>query len=273
MPCLVEAVEEPMVADDPILKIIDLDLAFGGLRVIESLCMNVKRGSRTGIIGPNGAGKTTLFNLLSGVYSPAHGSIILNGRDIGDVPVAKRVHLGIGRTFQNLRLMAHLTVLENVMLGQHHRASTAAMFVPLVSRFNRTAVNEALRAIDTVGLEKDANRLAEGLTFGMQKRVELARALVTKPKLLLLDEPASGLNTAERSELLSALKSAIDLDVTILLIEHDLNFIAGICDHVVALHFGRKIAEGTFEEIKNNKAVTGAYLGAGRRAREASHAA
>ena len=191
-----------MIADDPILEISDLDLMFGGLRVIESLSFNVKRGSRTGIIGPNGAGKTTLFNLLSGVYSPTHGSIVLNGRDILDVTVAKRVHVGIGRTFQNLRLMEHLTVLENVMLGQHHRMGTLATFVPLVSRLNPVAVDEAFRAIDAVGLQMDANRLAEGLTFGMQKRVELARALVTKPKLLLLDEPASGLNTAERSELL-----------------------------------------------------------------------
>jgi branched-chain amino acid transport system ATP-binding protein len=262
-----------MLADDPILAITDLGLMFGGLSVIESLSINVKRGSRAAIIGPNGAGKTTLFNLLSGVYSPTSGSIVLNGQDILDVPLAKRVRVGIGRTFQNLRLMKHLTVLENVMLGQHHRTGAAATFVPLVSRFNRVAVDEALRAIYAVGLQGEANRLAEGLSYGMQKRVELARALVTKPELLLLDEPAAGLNTAERSELLSALKSAVGSDVTILLIEHDLNFIGGLCDHIVVLHFGRKIADGTLEEIQGNKAVIEAYLGTGRRARETGYAA
>jgi branched-chain amino acid transport system ATP-binding protein len=262
-----------MIPDDRILAISDLGLLFGGVSAIETLSISVKRGSRTAIVGPNGAGKTTLFNLLSGVYSPTHGSIVLDGRDLLNAPLAKRAHAGIGRTFQNLRLMKHLTVLENVMLGQHHRTCTAAMFVPLVSRCNRVGVDEALKAIYAVGLQTEANRLAEGLSYGMLKRVELARALVTKPKLLLLDEPTAGLNTAERSQLLSALKGAVGLDVTILLIEHDLNFVGGICDHVVVLHFGRKIAEGSLEEIRHNKAVIEAYLGTGRRAREASCAA
>jgi branched-chain amino acid transport system ATP-binding protein len=262
-----------MAADHPTLAICDLGLQFGGLSVIESLSIDVKCGSRTAIIGPNGAGKTTLFNLLSGVYSPTDGSILLNGRSLENVPLAKRVHAGIGRTFQNLRLMKHLTVLENVMLGQHHRTGIAGTFKPLVSRFNRAAVDEALRAIQLVGLHRDADRLAEGLSYGMQKRVELARALVTKPKLLLLDEPTAGLNTAERGELLGALKSAVGSDVTILLIEHDLSFIGGICDRVVVLNFGRKIAEGTLDEVKTDKAVIAAYLGTGRRRREASFAA
>jgi branched-chain amino acid transport system ATP-binding protein len=262
-----------MVANEPILAISDLSLMFGGLSVIDSLSIKVTRGSRTAIIGPNGAGKTTLFNLLSGVYSPTSGSIVLNGQEILGVPLAKRVRVGIGRTFQNLRLMKHLTVLENVMLGQHHRTSTAAMFVPLVSRFNKIAVDEAFKAIHAVGLQGEANRLAEGLSYGMQKRVELARALVMKPELLLLDEPAAGLNTAERNELLNALKSAVGPDVTILLIEHDLNFIGGLCDHIVVLHFGRKIADGTLEEVKESKSVIDAYLGTGRRAREAGRAA
>jgi len=261
------------MATDSILTISDLSLMFGGLTVIDSLNINVKRGSRAAIIGPNGAGKTTLFNLLTGVYSPTSGSIVLNDQEIGDVPLSKRVHAGIGRTFQNLRLMKHLTVLENVMLGQHHRATTAAMFVPLVSWFNKTAIDEALKAIHSVGLQGEANRLAEGLSYGMQKRVELARALVTKPKLLLLDEPAAGLNTAERTELLKALKSAIGREVTILLIEHDLNFIGELCDHIVVLHFGRKIADGTLEEVRGSRSVVEAYLGNGRRTREAGCAA
>lgn len=262
-----------MVADDTILAISDLGLQFGGLSVIESLTINVKRGFRVAIIGPNGAGKTTLFNLLSGVYAPTHGSIVLNGHDLQNVPLKRRVHVGIGRTFQNLRLMKHLTVLENVMLGQHHRAEIYSTFIPLVSRFNQAAVDEALEAISAVGLQREANRLAEGLSYGMQKRVELARALVTKPKLLLLDEPTAGLHTSERVELLGALKSAVASDVTILLIEHDLNFIGGICDHIVVLHFGRKIAEGTLDEVRNNRTVIEAYLGTGRSKQGANCAA
>jgi branched-chain amino acid transport system ATP-binding protein len=245
-----------------VLQIRELGLLFGGLSVIESLNINIKAGSRTAIIGPNGAGKTTLFNLLSGVYAPTHGAMLLEGHDITAVPLAYRVHLGIGRTFQNLRLMKHLTVLENVMLGQHHRTGIlASAFVPLVSRFNRKSVDEAVHAIKAVGLQGEADRLAEGLSYGMQKRVELARALVTRPKLLLLDEPTAGLNSAERNELIGALRSAVGQDVTLLLVEHDLNFISGLCDYVVVLHFGRKIAEGTLAEVQRHQSVIDAYLG------------
>jgi branched-chain amino acid transport system ATP-binding protein len=259
--------------DETILAINGVSLRFGGLSVIESLSTNIKSGSRVAIIGPNGAGKTTLFNLLSGVYTPTEGTITLNGREIQDLPLVKRVDEGVGRTFQNLRLMKHLTVLENVMLGQHHRTSAAAMLAPLLSRYRRAAVDEALNAIQAVGLQGEAHRLAEGLSYGLQKRVELARALVTRPKLLLLDEPAAGLNTSERSELLYELNKAIGADVTVLLIEHDLNFIGGLCDHIIVLNFGRKIAEGTLLEVRENKQVIEAYLGTGRHGREAGRAA
>ena len=259
-----------MQDDRHVLQIRDLGLLFGGLAVMESLNINIKAGSRTAIIGPNGAGKTTLFNLLNGVYAPTSGAILLDGQDIAEVPLAKRVHIGIGRTFQNLRLMKHLTVLENVMLGQHHRTGIlSAGFVPLVSRFNRKAVDEALDAIKAVGLQGESDLLAEGLSYGLQKRVELARALVTKPKLLLLDEPTAGLNTAERNELIGALRSAIGPEVTLLLVEHDLNFVSRLCDHVVVLHFGRKIAEGTLAEVQRNQTVIDAYLGSGERTQKA----
>jgi branched-chain amino acid transport system ATP-binding protein len=263
-----------MTDEPPLLQIRDLGILFGGVGVIESLNIVVKPGSRTAIIGPNGAGKTTLFNLVSGVYRPTYGAILLDGENIVDVPLAKRVCRGIGRTFQNLRLMKHLTVLENVMLGQHHRTSiTASAFVPLVSRFNRDAVSEALAAVEAVGLTGEADRLADGLSYGMQKRVELARALVTRPKLLMLDEPTAGLNTAERNELLSALYTSVGPSVTLLLIEHDLSFISRLCDHVVVLHFGRKIAEGTLAEVQHNQTVIDAYLGSGARTSGASCAA
>lgn len=253
-----------------VLQIRELDLLFGGLAVIESLNINIKAGSRTAIIGPNGAGKTTLFNLLNGVYAPTCGTILLDGQNITEIPLAKRVHLGISRTFQNPRLMKHLTVLENVMLGQHHRAGilTTAL-VPMVSRFNRKGVDEALDAIKSVGLQGERNLLAEGLSYGMQKRAELARALVSKPKLLLLDEPAAGLNTAERNELIGTLRSAVGPEVTMLLVEHDLNFVSALCNHVVVLHFGRHIAEGPLEELQRNQIVIDAYLGFGSKAEQA----
>jgi branched-chain amino acid transport system ATP-binding protein len=244
------------------LSIRDLGLLFGGLGVIESLNFDIAVGSRTAFIGPNGAGKTTLFNLLSGVYTPTYGTIWLNGSNINDVPLHKRVYLGIGRTFQNLRLMKHLTVLENVLLGQHHRTNYAQrLLIPLNSWFNRASVAEARAAIAAVGLHDQADRLAAGLSYGMQKRVELARVLMTKPKLLLLDEPTAGLNTTEKVALLGAIKSSVGSDVTILLIEHDLRFIGDLCDGTIVLNFGRKIAEGPLTEVVKNDEVVKAYLG------------
>jgi branched-chain amino acid transport system ATP-binding protein len=262
-----------MLDERPLLEFRDVGMLFGSVGVIESLNIKLRAGCRTAIIGPNGAGKTTLFNLLSGVYTPTYGAILLDGEDIVDVPLSKRVYRGIGRTLQNPRLMKHLTVLENVMLGQHHLATTAECLIPLLSRSNRSSVNEALTAIEAVGLAGDGNRLADGLSYGMQKRVELARALATKPKLLLLDEPAAGLNTDERNELLVALKKSVKAEVTLLLIEHDLGFINQLCEQVVVMHFGRKIAEGTLTEVVRNQAVVDAYLGTAVRTAEATCAA
>jgi branched-chain amino acid transport system ATP-binding protein len=237
-------------------------LTFGGLSVIQDLDFKVAAGSRCGLIGPNGAGKTTIFNLISGVYRPTSGEILLDDKVINDVPLPRRVHLGIGRTFQNLRLMKHLTVLENVMLGQHRFVSAARrMLLPLRSRWNEAFVAEARQTIDAVGLKAEANRLAEGLSYGMQKRVELARALVTRPRLLLLDEPAAGLHSAERGDLVSILRSSIGPEMAVLVVEHDVSFIGSLCDHVVALNFGRKIAEGRSEDVCSHPAVIEAYLG------------
>jgi branched-chain amino acid transport system ATP-binding protein len=262
-----------MPDERPLLEFRDVGVLFGSVSVIESLRVKLRAGSRTAVIGPNGAGKTTLFNLLSGVYAPTYGTILLDGENIVDVPLARRVYRGIGRTLQNPRLMKHLTILENVMLGQHHLATVFETFVPLVSRFNRKSVNDALAAIEAVGLVGESSRLADGLSYGMQKRVELARALATKPTLLLLDEPAAGLNTAERNELLAALKASVKPDVTLLLIEHDLGFISQLCDHVIVMHFGRVIAEGTMTEVEQNQAVVDAYLGASMQSVEANCAA
>lgn len=237
-------------------------LTFGGLSVIESLDFKVASGSRCGLIGPNGAGKTTIFNLISGVYQPTAGEILLDNESIGSVPLNRRAHLGIGRTFQNLRLMKHLTVLENVLLGQNYRVGIISrMLAPLSSRWNEAYLAEARPIIKDVGLEDDANRLAAGLPYGVQKRVELARALATRPRLLLLDEPAAGLNSDERGELVKILRASVPPSMAVLIVEHDVEFVGKLCDHVVALNFGRKIAEGRPDAVCSHPAVIEAYLG------------
>ncbi len=246
----------------PMLFLHGVTLAFGGLSVIDNLDIRVAKGARCGLIGPNGAGKTTIFNLLSGVYKPTAGEILLNDEPIDAVPLADRAGLGIGRTFQNLRLMKHLTVLENVMLGQHsHVGLLNRMFAPLWSSANRPYREEAQHACEILGLGDDLNRLAQGLSYGVQKRVEMARALATRPKLLLLDEPAAGLNSAERKDLSSILSTSLPKDVTVLIVEHDTEFVRSLCDQAVALNFGRKIAEGDPAYVCTHPAVVEAYLG------------
>lgn len=246
----------------PMLFLHGVTLAFGGLSVIDNLDIQVAKGARCGLIGPNGAGKTTIFNLLSGVYKPTAGEILLDDNPIDDVPLDRRVGLGIGRTFQNLRLMKHLTVLENIMLGQHHHIGLLSrMFVPLRSPANRAYREEARRAGEMLGLGDDLDRLAQGLSYGVQKRVEMARALATRPRLLLLDEPAAGLNSAERRELSGILSTSLPKDVTVLIVEHDTEFVRSLCDQAVALNFGRKIAEGDPSHVCTHPAVVEAYLG------------
>jgi branched-chain amino acid transport system ATP-binding protein len=246
----------------PMLFLHGITLTFGGLSVIDNLDIQVKAGSRCGLIGPNGAGKTTIFNLLSGVYQPTAGEILLNDEVIDHVPLHRRVGLGIGRTFQNLRLMKHLTVLENIMLGQHSLIGPMQrMFFPLRSRANREYRIEARRAAEMLGLGDDLDRLAQGLSYGTQKRVEMARALATRPKLLLLDEPAAGLNSTERQSLGAILKGSLPKDLTVLIVEHDTEFVRSLCDHAVALNFGRKICEGSPAMVCAHPAVVEAYLG------------
>jgi branched-chain amino acid transport system ATP-binding protein len=246
----------------PMLFLHGITLSFGGLSVIDNLDIQVKQGSRCGLIGPNGAGKTTIFNLLSGIYRATAGEILLDDEPIDDVPLERRINLGIGRTFQNLRLMKHLTVLENIMLGQHWRVGPwRRIFAPLGSSLNRTYRAEAIRAAEALRLGDDIDRLAEGLSYGVQKRIEVARALVAQPRLLLLDEPAAGLNSTERAELANILAFSLPADMTVLIVEHDTEFVKSLCDHAVALNFGRKIAEGDPVAVCNDPAVIEAYLG------------
>jgi branched-chain amino acid transport system ATP-binding protein len=246
----------------PLLFLHGVTLAFGGLSVIDNLDIQVRKRSRCGLIGPNGAGKTTIFNLLSGVYRVTAGEIRLDDQPIDDVPLNQRIDLGIGRTFQNLRLMKHLTVLENIMLGQHHLISPwKRAFAPLGSRWNRFCRNEAIEVAETLGLRDDIHKLAQGLSYGVQKRIEVARALVGRPRLLLLDEPAAGLNSNERKELVTVLASSLPSDTTVLIVEHDTEFVRTLCDHAVALNFGRKIAEGDPASVCSHPLVVEAYLG------------
>ena len=253
-----------------VLTIAGLSKSFGGLLVIDDVSFDVRRGSRTALIGPNGAGKTTVFNLLTGVYPIDAGRITLDGADITNVPARNRVVHGMSRSFQNIRLMPHLSTVENVMLGQHARARGLGdlLFpVGLIARNKWRTQAEA--ALHDAGLDTYPGEVVANLPYGVQKRIEVVRAMVSQPKLLLLDEPAAGLNETETRQLQELLQRVSATGVTILVVEHDMHFVRNLCDHVVVLNFGRKIFEGTPEEVHRDPAVLEAYLGRD----EAGHAA
>ncbi len=249
----------------PVLSILDLHKSFGGLKVIDAVSFDVIRGSRTALIGPNGAGKTTVFNLLTGVYPIDIGRIELNGQDISRVAAKDRVVKGMSRSFQNIRLMPHLSTVENVMLGQHARARTIKdLLYPLGLIPRNRWAQEARQALRTAGLGEYSGQVVADLPYGIQKRIEVVRALMAKPTLLLLDEPAAGLNMQETDELLNLLKNVSDTGVTLLVVEHDMHFVRNLCDHVIVLNFGRKIFEGTPQQLNSDPAVREAYLGTDR---------
>ena len=245
-----------------VLTIAGLHKSFGGLKVIDDVSFDVARGSRTGLIGPNGAGKTTIFNLLTGVYPVDSGIVVLAGSDITDIPSKDRVVHGMSRSFQNIRLMPHLSTVENVMLGQHARAqSLRELMFPLglVSRNRWRAEAEA--ALIDAGLDTYPGEVVANLPYGVQKRIEVVRAMISRPELLLLDEPAAGLNDVETRQLQELLEKVSESGVTILVVEHDMHFVRNLCDHVVVLNFGRKIFEGSPEEVHRSPVVLEAYLG------------
>ena len=245
-----------------VLTIAGLHKSFGGLKVIDDVSFHVARGSRTALIGPNGAGKTTIFNLLTGVYPVDSGTLVLAGSDITDIPSKDRVVHGMSRSFQNIRLMPHLSTVENVMLGQHARAHTLRelMFpLGLVSRNRWRAEAEA--ALANAGLDTYPGEVVANLPYGVQKRIEVVRAMISRPELLLLDEPAAGLNDVETRQLQELLEKVSESGVTILVVEHDMHFVRNLCDHVVVLNFGRKIFEGSPEEVHRSPVVLEAYLG------------
>ncbi len=259
----------------PILELHGLAKHFGGLSVVENLSFVVARGSRTAMIGPNGAGKTTVFNLISGLLPAEAGRILFDGHDISAVPSRRRVGYGIARSFQNVRLMPRLTTLENVMVGQHSRChGLLGILQPINLLPNNRWRDEARTALADAGLAQYESAMVAGLPYGVQKRVEVVRAVMARPRLLLLDEPAAGLNWTE-SEALQQLLDRIcaNTAVTLLIIEHDMHFVGALCDHVVVLDFGRKIAEGTLAQIRDDPVVQRIYLGTATASQERSHAA
>ncbi len=235
---------------------------FGGLNVVDDLSFAVRRGSRTALIGPNGAGKTTVFNLISGVFPVDAGTIRLQGGEITQIPSRLRIRYGIARTFQNARLMPHLSTLENVIVGQHWRAGWRGVLHPVNLLPRNRWREEARSALAQAGLADFARASVGSLPYGVQKRVEVVRALMAKPALLLLDEPAAGLNPAETEVLQLYLERLSSEDgLTLLIVEHDMHFVGALCGDVIVLSFGRKIAEGSPETIRQNPEVQEVYLG------------
>jgi branched-chain amino acid transport system ATP-binding protein len=248
------------------LSVRDLSIAFAGLKALEGVTFDVPKGSIFGLIGPNGAGKTTLLNCLSRFYQPDRGSVTFENVEVTRIPVHHVAQLGICRTFQNLELFGALTVRDNVRVGSmlRHRASLIAelLRLPAAQRAERQARDEAAAAIDVLGLTDVADTRVADLPFGVQKTVELARALVAKPRLLLLDEPAAGMNAQETARLAQTIRQLRDeMGVTVLLVEHDMRLVMGICDRIVVLDHGEVLAQGSPAEIKANERVVEAYLG------------
>ncbi len=248
-----------------LLKAHRLHKSFGGLRAIEALDFVVREGQIKSIIGPNGAGKTTLFNLITGIFLPTGGTFEFAGRILNGLKPHRIARLGISRTFQNLELFGNMTALENVMLGRHCRTFSGIFSAGLRLRRMRKEEKETIEAamaeLCFMGLEKKAWRGATSLPLGEQKRLEIARALATQPKLLLLDEPAAGLNLRETHILSETILRIRDRGITILLVEHDMSLVMGISDEVLVLNYGKKIAEGPPREIQRNPEVIAAYLG------------
>ncbi len=262
-----------------LLEVRRLSRQFGGLSAVEDLDLNVAEGCLSGLIGPNGAGKTTVFNMLSGALKPSAGSVLWRGRQIGGLKASRVNRLGIARTFQNIRLFGELSVLENVLVGFHGRLRasflSAILRLPGYVAEERAMQQRAAQLLELVGLADLAGETAGNMAYGQQRLVEIARALATSPRLLLLDEPAAGMNPQETAALANLVRRLRDeLGLTVLLIEHDMQFVMNLCEELTVLDHGRVIARGDPQSVQHDPAVVEAYLGAGLEAlaEEADHA-
>ncbi len=249
-----------------LLKVDNVSMVFGGLRAVSNLSMHIDEGELIGLIGPNGAGKTTAFNMITGVYTPTEGKVYFNGQQSSGKKSYKVTQMGMARTFQNIRLFSELSVIDNVKIAYNmHVTYNLADAIVRDGKYlseEEFITQKALDLLKIFHLEEEAHEVAKNLPYGKQRRLEIARALATEPKLLLLDEPAAGMNPQETKELMEMIRwIRKEFNLSILLIEHDMGLVMGVCERIYVLEYGMKIAEGTPEEIKHNKRVIEAYLG------------
>ena len=259
-------VPERDVDEIPVLETRHLGIEFGGLKAVDDFNLTIGKTEIAGLIGPNGAGKTTVFNLLTKVYEPTSGAVLINGQDLHGMSIVQASRLGIARTFQNIRLFDKMTVEENVRIGLHNQIRydmfSGILRLPRYWKQEKRQHQRAMELLDIFGMQNLADEVAGSLPYGAQRRLEIVRALATDPKLLLLDEPAAGMNPHETEELMENIAKIRDqFQIAILLIEHDMSLVMGVCEGICVLNFGKIIAKGTADEIQANPAVIEAYLG------------
>ncbi|MDN2670006.1 ABC transporter ATP-binding protein [Janthinobacterium sp. SUN211] len=247
------------------LTIKNLSKSFGGVHAVQDVSFTVKEGNIHSVIGPNGAGKTTLFNLITGVYTPSKGEILLNGENVAAMPPDALARRGMSRTFQNLQVCMNMTAIDNVMVGAHLRLNqnlfASMLRLPSVRRADAACRDEAAGLMEFVGVGRHIDDEAGQMSYGALKRLEIARALAAKPKVLLLDEPAAGLNHTETGEIEALIRKVAQSGVTVVLVEHDMKLVMNLSDHILVLDYGKKLAEGTAAEVRANPDVVAAYLG------------